>query len=473
VLIQKLLVKYGVHHEVLITALVDQFVEEKAQIAPADLAKLEKEVVLALKTKQAKRRGESPPPGSQQGGLSVSGHSSAGTIAAAPASASSAGSDVDLMKPPAPGSEWKVIAAYQELQSEAKNKAEKELARKKKTDFKQALDDHISNAAEYKKKNLDSSDKAYNEHIMKDIEKYHEEERTKREQLHKRAQKQLSIQKQQIQDAKKRHNADMESMANFEQEMLADAAQKIQDETDKVARRRQHAKDQQAIVDKDNEANQVLRDAHAEKMATEEQHMMEEYAAKLDKDDFDRANAFAERMKKMEAFNEKFENDGAGNALKDERIKAELMLLKQQAQVEDAAQAKEHKKAMDKRARLQRMMHENELLVNAKNAKFEQIRKEDHNYANGLLTDVERYKSEEQAKRDRLHAKHLSYRKVLDAQMQNKAPQADPTSAAFIGRESLVNRSLYNKAVLDPNVLKKLNSPDKPKQTGPRIATHK
>ena len=476
-LIQKLLVKYGVQHEVLVTALVDQFVEEKAQIAPEDLAKLEKEVVLALKTKQAKRRGESPPPATQAGGQTMSGHSSTTSTSAAASGTSSKGpgsaSGVDLLKPPPPGSEWKVLAAYQELQSEAKNQAEKEIARKKKTDCKAALDLQISNAAEFKKKHMDSSDKAYNEHIMKDIEKYHAEEQAKRDALHHRAQKQLAIQKQQIEDAKKRHEREMRAMSNFEQEMLADARQKIQEESDKMARKRQHAKDQQAIVDKDNEANQVLRDIHAAKVAEEDERMMVEYAAKLDKDDFDRANAFAERMKKMEAFNEKFENDGAGKALKEERIQQELVLLKQQADAEAAAQAKEHKKAMDKRHRLQRMLHENELLVSAKNAKFEKIRIDDHNYANGLLTDVEKFKLEERGKREKLHAHHLQYRKVLDAQMKNKAPQADPKSAAFVGRESLVNRSLYNKAAHDPKVLEKLNSPDKPRQTGPRIATHK
>ena len=39
--------------------------------------------------------------------------------------------DPSLLKPPPAGSEWKVIAAYQELVSEEKNRAEQELARKK------------------------------------------------------------------------------------------------------------------------------------------------------------------------------------------------------------------------------------------------------------------------------------------------------------------------------------------------------
>ena len=81
-------------------------------------------------------------------------------------------------------------------------------------------------------------------------------------------------------------------------------------------------------MDADNEENQKIKDAQALKDADEDQRLMKEYAAKMDKDESDRANAFAERMKKMEVFNAKFENDGAGKAIKDERIKMELLLLR-------------------------------------------------------------------------------------------------------------------------------------------------
>ena len=193
VLIQKLVVKYGHSNELVITALVDQFVEEKAQIKPEDLAKLEKEVVLSLRAR-AQSKGKSNDasdfggPSSTSASASTSSNAISSTkplsVSNSKQTISESKTDIDidpsLLKPPPAGSEWKVIAAYQELVSEEKNRAEKELARKKKTDFKKALDDHISNAQEYKKKHLDSSDKAYNEHIRKDIEKFHSEEALKR-----------------------------------------------------------------------------------------------------------------------------------------------------------------------------------------------------------------------------------------------------------------------------------------------------
>ena len=52
VLMQKLFSKYGKGNKMIITALVDQFLIEKGQIRPDDLAQLEKEVVMALDAKK-------------------------------------------------------------------------------------------------------------------------------------------------------------------------------------------------------------------------------------------------------------------------------------------------------------------------------------------------------------------------------------------------------------------------------------
>lgn len=479
VLIQKLVVKYGVANEALIAALVDQFVEEKAQIAPEDLARLEKEVVLSLKARvSANKPSNSSPFSANQGDGAQTKKSSsdnsnpASAIEASSSSSSSAAAGGSLVPPP-PGSEWKVIAAYQELLGEAKTEEEKRIARQKKIDFKAALDKHIADSKDFQAKNVLSADDAYQRRMLADVDKFHEEEKSKRERLHAKGQEQLRIQKQQIIDAKIRHERDMAELRKVEVQMLAKAADDIQAETDKQARIRRYAKEQQAIVDKDNEANEKIRELQAIKDAEEDQRLMAEYAAKIDRDDYARANAHAERMKKMEAFNLKFENDGAGKALKEERIRVEQLLLKEQAEAEAAAIAKEQKKAHDKKMRLQNMLHENEKLVDAKLAAKERQRKLDEEFAHKAMADVARFHEENASLKEKNHVKHLQYKEVLDYQKANKPAQADPTSAAFIGRESLVNRSLYEKAAHDPKVLQKLNSPPKPVQKGPRIATHK
>ena len=309
--------------------------------------------------------------------------------------------------------------------------------------------------------------------MLKDVAKYHEEEHEKKMRMHKRGQEQLWIQKQQIADAKIRAAKEKEQLSKLETDMLAEAQMKIAQEAEKQARIRSYAREQQAIVDKDNEANERIRELQAKKDAEDDIRLQAEYAAKLDKDDWNRANAHSERMKKMEAAFQASETGGAGKAAREEKIKVERLLLKEQEEAEKAAHAKEVAKALAKKQRLQRMMTENEKLVDAKLNAKEKIRLTDAEYARKALEDVAKFKAEEMAKKEPVHAKHLGYREILDKQMKNKPQQADPTSAAFHGRESLVNKTLYENAVHDPKVLKKLNSPEKPKQTGPRIATHK
>ena len=464
VLIQKLCVKYGNSNENLITALVDQFVEEKAQIAPEDLARLEKEVVVALKnnTKATKAKSQ------QSNDVNIIPPAKIVEII----NTESKSEEEDL-RPPAPGSEWKVIAAWQELQAESKTEEEKRIARQKKVDFKRALDEHIEQSKIYKQNNVAKLDDIYQRNMLKDVAKFHEEEREKKMKIHAVGQEQLQVQKQQILDAKRRHELDKVEQEAFEKRLIAEAQAKIQAEADKQARIRAYAREQQAIVDKDNEENERIRSIQAKKDAEEDIRLQQEYAAKLDREEYARANAHKERMKKMEAAYQKSETEGAGKAEREERIKVERLLIKEQEKAEADAIAKEQKKALEKKLRLQQMLHENEKLLESKRAAKDLQRRTDEDYARRAMDDVAKFKSEQAAIKDMTHSKHLNYRKILDKQMANKPAQADPTSAAFLGRESLINRSLYEKAVHDPTVLKKLNSPDKPVNKGPRIATHK
>jgi hypothetical protein len=92
------------------------------------------------------------------------------------------------------------------------------------------------------------------------------------------------------------------------------------------------------------------------------------------------------------------------------------------------------------------MMTENEKIVINRKLKENKIREEDKKYARAALNDVAKYKQEQVNLKRNEHAHHAAYRKVLDEQMRTKLPQADPTSAAFIGRERELNQSLYEEA---------------------------
>lgn len=477
VLLQKLIVKYGSHNKVIIGALVEQFLVEKDQIGPDDLARLEKEVVIALDAKKVKVTNSSSSKLAKAGAAAIGeniegGNNGSNMVGGGNNGTQSNASSTSNLAPPPPGSEWSVIQAYQLLQGEEEAKKEKEIEMKKKRDFRAALDSHIAETAKFKAEHTDAADQQYFAHIKQDIANYHEEERVKFEKIHAKAKEQLRIQNEQIAEKSRIRAAELERQRQFEEELLANARQKIKDEKDKMDRLRAQAMANAKRVTLENNENERLRAIQAEKDADEDMRLQREYAAKLDKEDEDRAQAFAKRMEKMAKFNEKFENEGAGNAIKQEQLRVERQLLLDQQRKEAADKAAEDKKAMQKKLNLQRMLAENEKILERKAKEAEAIRVADRNYANAALADVEKYKQEERAKVDKTKAKYVVYRKVLDDQMKSRKPQADPTSAAFLGKEAELNQSLYDKAIHDTRVLKRIKDP-KPQQSGPKVVTHK
>jgi len=453
-------------NKAVIGGLVEEFLAEKDQITGEDLGKLEKEVIVALKAKRrtitpAVQAGESAQQQQQQqqqqqGLARVPSSSSANPASQQSAPQQQDGGSSASSAPPPPGAEWSVIAAYQELQAEEKAQEEQRVARMKKMKFKESLDDHISRAKELRKKTEDHSDQEYSQFVNADVKRFHEEERRKKEAIHKKHHDELMQRKQQILD--KMEAAKQAKLAQLEDEYrdLALAASKIEEEKEKMRRIRQRAMDNQAIVDLANQENNRIREIKRLADAEEDARLMREYAAKLDKEEEERAGAFQRRMDEMAKFAAKFENEGAGKQAKEERIRMEQLLLLEQKRKEEADAAKERKKEDDRRARLHKQMEDNARLLELKRAKETQLRKEDLEYQAFVLRDVDKYKQLEEDKKRVQKKKTAAYRVVLDEQKKNKVDPANPKSAAFVGREADINKGLLEAAIHEPKVLQRL-----------------
>lgn len=435
----------------MISALVEEFLVEKDQITGEDLGRLEKEVMTALK---AKRRHYTP-----SSAIQYSNDDSASSKAAEEAPVTKPGSSSSSsLVPPPPGSEWSVIAAYQELMQEEKAKEEQLAARLKKLKFKQSLDDHIAKAKVLRAQTEDKSDMEYSAHVNRDVKVFYEQEKIKKDAIHKKHHDELMQRKQQILD--KMEAAKQAKLQQLEGEYrdLALAAEKIEQEKEKQRDIRRRAMDNQAIVDKDNKENERLRELKRIADAKEDERLMKEYAAKMDAEEEARASAFKKRMDEMAKFAEKFENEGAGKSAKEERIKMEQLLLLEQQRKEESDAAKEAKKQSDRRARLQLQMEENTRLLERKKAKEDQLKREDLDYQAYVLRDVDKFKKLEEQKKVVRKIQTSKYRVILDEQAKNKVIDADPKSAAFVGREGDINRGLLEKAIHDPKVLQRINA---------------
>ena len=186
---------------------MEEFLNDKEKITGEDLGRLEREVIVALKAKRhnvtpgqsLERMADDKAAGGGMGGQQQQQQQQhqhqqqQQQQQQQPASGSS-------LVPPPPGSEWSVIAAYQELLSEEKARQDELTARMKKINFRQSLDEHIQKAKVLRAQTEDRTDKEYSEHVNKDVIVFHEQEKLKRAAVHEKHHAELMQRKQQIID---------------------------------------------------------------------------------------------------------------------------------------------------------------------------------------------------------------------------------------------------------------------------------
>jgi hypothetical protein len=183
-LVEKLAIKYGNAHRLLIESFVENFMNSGAQqITADDLARLEKDVstaVSSFKKKNPKLKNISSSSSSN-----IKSNDTKIVNDNFNDNSGAAANDSIPLSPPPPGSEWQVIQAYQVMQDEKKTKAEQELMKNKKLNFRKDLDSQMKLRNEFKKMNADD-DTDYAAYIYKDIEKFRSEEQYKKNIIHKK-----------------------------------------------------------------------------------------------------------------------------------------------------------------------------------------------------------------------------------------------------------------------------------------------
>ena len=98
----------------------------------------------------------------------------------------------------------------------------------------------------------------------------------------------------------------------------------------------------------------MLHEVHKLEEAEEDKRLQREYALKLEREQIARENAFKARMDVLDKFFLKSKEEGAGKHQRDEELRTELLLLKNQAEKEarDTLKERQKEEARVKRIRL-------------------------------------------------------------------------------------------------------------------------
>lgn len=440
VLIQKLIDKFGSKNKPIITFFVDEFLNSNDKITSEDLNALEKEVINAINAKNTSTFQTKNSTDSDNNITTNQNNPEESNRAKTPA--------------PPPGTEWVAIMTYNNIIAEEKERKEKEKLRNDKVAFKKNLEDHIQKSKDLKGSDK-FQDKNFAEYIKKDVEKYHIEEQKKQAAIKKRYHDELELQKLQIKDHQRRLEQEREELRKAEEYNLQLAREALEKENQKILNIKKREQDNQKIVSQENEENKRYREIQKKLEADEDQRLMREYAAKLDREASERENMFKKKMEEMAKHGSKFETDGAGKVMREERLREEQLLLKEQKKKEEDDLAKELKKKEDSRIRQQLAMVENQRQIEEKKKAADKAKEADMALSEKYKNDSDSYKKDMDNNYRNLKEKRLNYREVLYKQMDD-GQKLDKNLTGISAKEKELNKSILDKVTKDPLVMSRV-----------------
>ena len=326
--------------------------------------------------------------------------------------------------------------------------------RMKKLNFRKSLDDHVVEA-QHIQSGTNVNDKDYASRIAQDIEKYHNEEKSKFDRIKKKNHDESDLRMQQIIEKQRKAAQEKQDALDADERNQQMNLEKLRQEQDKVARIRREKLENQERIKKENQENERLKEVQRQKDAELDQRQMQEYAAKLDREASERENAFRTRMEQSAKHGQKFATEGAGKALKDAQIRTEQLLIKEQLRKEEADAAKELKKKEDQRKRTQLQLVENERQIEKKRIEHDSQHKADISFAELARREAEAHQAAEKERQRLKLLKQTEYREMLNRQVNDAQRNANKLSG-ISATEKEINMPTIREAVEDPAMLSRV-----------------
>ena len=207
----------------------------------------------------------------------------------------------------------------------------------------------------------------------------------------------------------------------------------------------------------ENSKEREVRSLRARHEADEDQRLMNEYKAKLDKEESDRASAFARRMARLEQFtNKSGEAGGAGFEQARQERELELIVLKEAAKKEAADIERERSDREKLRMNKVRMAMENKRIMEEKKKILDSDAEYEKEYANRFRREGEEYMREEQERFAENRQKMKKHQQLLTEQIDYQ--QNQEKNIEMSERERAMNKSMLLKVAGDKDLMAKIKA---------------
>lgn len=410
VLIFRLCQKFGSKNMAIITFFVEELLGSKTQITSDDINALEKEVWQAIRLK-------TEPATESNSTMSAAEKKKLAEQKAVAEEMKNKQKD-SLLDGFQEGREWDLIQAYQLVTAEDEDRKAREREREKKKNFRRVLDEQIS---QYKELTVydpaRKDEEKYIARVMDDVGRFTEDSKLQYMMLRERNKQEEEERKRQQEYKDSLLAAEREAVRLLEEKTVREAQELIEKEKHKRHEIRMKALEDNERTKKENADQLKIRERLKAEEAAEDHRLMQEYAAKVDRDNREREQAFMKRMAENEARGSKFENEGAGMSQRLEREKEERLLILERERKEAAERAKELKKIEDFKLRMSKQTKENKEQMEMRRKESDEQRILDLRIKEEARLKAEEYQRAEVEKRRRNREAQDRYRKELDQQV--------------------------------------------------------
>ena len=288
------------------------------------------------------------------------------------------------------------------------------------------------------------------------MNKYKEEESTKSIELRNKHLIELKHYQDEIEATKlsKKFNKELE----IKNELLSiqKSNDSLQKEQNKLLELKLKEKLRQELIMNENLNNLKNRQTTKELEAKEDFRLMQEYSQKLDKDQFDRENAFKNRTRKLDNYAMKYNNEGgAGKKHLDNELLYEKQLLNEISNKEKLDVANDIKKQNLKKQREIDTMETNRILLEKKNHEKLENNIEKQIYSEKYSIDLNNYQNSILNSKLLKKQKQQQYCNILNEHI-NLKKTITMKEEGMLDKEKEINKSEINKILQDRNIYQKV-----------------
>ena len=181
------------------------------------------------------------------------------------------------------GVEWQVIATYDKVVGDEIEEKQKQKELQSRLLFKKSLDDHLLLAKQLHQATDGKDDMLYSQHVNKDVQKFYQEEEIKHKKLKEKELQIMRLRQEQIAEQKRLKEQEKLKDREFEVGIVKTALERLQIEKEITLDAKKRDRDIRMKIEIDNVENKKIIAKRQEIDRWEDQRLMAEYAAKLDK----------------------------------------------------------------------------------------------------------------------------------------------------------------------------------------------